>query len=360
MILIAVLVAALFFGFAILPAGLLSLWLAISSMPLVVRFPLFLAATIPVAGCFGMMSVMEMGVGYLLILLFAMAFFAMSDPGWRILGFGVLLINLTLLSRAVLAGKFVTEWFGWTAIGCLLVAALIGSVRLFGLRMVSLIDPELGQSIEIVSGRTADQWLEHFDEAGADGWTFADIMIHLRSYGLTYADQKAVAVMYEKSIGRRHAIRSMDGRGRAIAASVTSINDLVPGDHRFGIKHLMQWSAAAACAFAFARWFLPNWIRVDQMSLGVVVCVAVSLVTIAVATSTLMLRVPPWRRWVAGVMVVAVGISLQNVASFYPGYRSIWFIGLMGTIGYACWISLAMMLVRARGYRLVRLRGSAK
>lgn len=77
-----------------------------------------------------------------------------------------------------------------------------------------------------------------------------------------------------------------------------------------------------------------------------IVCVAVSIVTIAVATSTLMLRVPPWRRWVAGVIVVAVGVSLQNFASFYPGYRSIWFIGLMGTIGYAFWLTMVMKLVR--------------
>lgn len=356
MIVLAVLLAAMFFGFMVLPAGLLSLWLAISPMPLVFRFPLFLAATIPVAGCFGMMPAGGTAVGYLFVFLIAMAFFAMSDPGWRLLSVGALTINLAMMAVAIMTGQFATEWFGWTAIACCCVAILVGSLRLFGLRLVSLIDPHLGESIELISGRTADGWLDYFDRAGADRWSFADLMIDLRSYGLTFQDQKAIAVMYEKSIGRRHAIRSMDGRGRAIASSVGPVGELMPSDHRFGIKHLMQWSVAAAMAFAFAKWFLPTWIGVEQMMLGLVVCVAVSIVTVAVVTSTLMLRVPPRRRWIAASIVVVVGVGLQDVANFYPGYRSIWFIGVMGTIGYACWLTLAMMLVRGRGHRLVWLR----
>lgn len=355
MILLAVLLAAVLIGLLVLPPGLLSLWLAISPMPLVVRLPLFLAATIPVAGCFGMMPSGGTAVGYLFVFLIAMSFFAMSDPGWRVLGVGTLLINLAMMAVAIMAGQFATEWFGWTAIGCLLVAILVSSLRLFGWRLVSLIDSDLGESLEIVSGRTADGWLDHFDKAGADRWSFADLMADLRFHGLTYQDQKAIAIMYEKSIGRRHAIRSMDGRDRAIASSVGTTGELMPSDHRFGIKHLMQWSVAAAMAFAFAKAFLPTWIDTEQLFLGTVVCVAVSIVTIAVVTSTLMLRVPTWRHWIAGLIVVVVGVSLQNVASFYPGYRTIWFLGLISTIGYASWLTLAMTLVRGRGYRLVRL-----
>ena len=358
MIVFAVLLAGLFFGFMVLPVGLLSLWLAISPMPLVLRFPLFLATTIPVAGCFGMMPAGGTAVGYLFVFLIAMAFFAMSDLGWRILGVGALTINLAMMAVAIMTGQFATEWFGWTAIGCSLVATLVGSLRVFGLRLVSLIDPHLGESIELVSGRTADGWLDYFDQAGADRWSFADLMIDLRVHGLTYQDQKAIAIMYEKSIGRRHAIRSMDGRDRAIVSSVGNVSELMPNDHRFGIKHLLQWSVAAAMAFAYAKAFLPTWIDMEQLFLGTVVCVAVSIVTIAVVTSTLMLRVPTRRHWIAGVIVVAVGVSLQNVASFYPGYRSVWFTGLISSIGYAGWLTLAMTLVRGRGYRLVRLRGN--
>lgn len=281
---------------------------------------------------------------------------------------GVLFAIATLFANAVLIRHGMhSEWFTTTTITLCLLAAVVSSVRLFGFCLIRFATDAISQDIERVSGRDVDEWVAMLDAEGADSWNYAELIIFLRGFGFDYRWQKAIAVAYEKSLGRRMVEQTFDGRTstiqNALGWRLPQWSGLL-AQHRFSIVQLMLWSIAAASFFAFFRLIGRFELTTYDLVIATPVFAAMAWITFFMLNRCLAIR----RRIPRVILILLVAppcVFIPLAMLFARGFvrgglTPVDVLSVGAVLGYALWLSGGLYLVRQRGYRLVRVQSVAQ
>ena len=367
LVLLLIIAASVVPGFFLALCGLLSIWLVFGRTHLAIRVPVFLLATLPLGVTLSLIEARSGGVAsfigftafavlsaviverYLIVTLVTSALcFLMGVPA-----------TLEQYSR----GNLDPSWLATTALALCCLAGFIWILRLFGFRLVCFATDEISQDIYLATGRDVNEWITILDEHGAASWTYADIVIFLREFGFTYHWQKAITIVYEKSLGRRTVDRASDGKAHPIAFDTPWdptqwIRRLT--EHRFTIEQMLLWSVAAACFFGFFRVFSRFEVTSDHIFVGVPVVLAMSVVSVLLLHECLAVRNRLPKLVTVLLAVVGMCAILPTWVALFPGILEVYLLMLSSMLGFAAWLAVGLLLVRQKGYRLVRLHRSAQ
>lgn len=351
-------------GFFLMLCGLLAAWLVFGRTHLTIRVPLFLLGTLPLGLT---ISLLEAKSGAVIIYFGCTALAVLStvvlERHLLVTSVICFLIGLPAAISELLHGNLDVSWFPVTTLGLCGLAAVLSSLRLVGFRMVSFADNQTIQGIQLATGRDITEWITMLDDKGAASWRYAEIVIFLREFGFTYHWQKAITIIYEKSLGRRAIDRDSEGN----AHPLLSANPWNPAEwaarlteHRFTIEQMLLWSVAAACFFAFFRIFSRFDITEDHLVVGIPVVIGLAICSMLLLHQCLAVRnrLPG----LIAVLMAIVGLSaiLPTWISLYPGVMWAYFMMLTTLLGFSLWMTGALMVMRQRGFRLVQLHRSAE
>jgi hypothetical protein len=123
---------------------------------------------------------------------------------------------------------------------------------------------------------------------------------------------------------------------------------------------MLLWSVAAACFFGFFRLFSQFALSIDDFVLGMPVVLAMSVISMLLLHQCLAVRNQLPKS--ISVLLAVVGLSaiLPTWIMLFPGFLPFYLLVLGSMLGFAGWLTGALLLVRNRGYRLVRLERSAQ
>jgi hypothetical protein len=359
------LIAAAAPGFFLLLCGLWSIWLALGQTSIVFRVPVFLLGTTPLGlvVCLTGPSASQSEL-FIPFVLLAMAVMIAAVFEAKFLGISGICFLCALLGAAYLLWRGVvhSEWLTTTTIALCFLAGLISLIRLLGFRLICFTTDTVSQEIEATSGHDIDQWISILDKQGAATWNYAEIIIFLRDYGFDYRWQKAIAVAYEKTLGRRSVDRTFDGKSQQIQDVLGwSPPDWFGqlGKQRFSIVQILLWSVAAASFFGFIRLVGRFGLTTDDVAIGAPVLIAMALISIAALQGCLGVR-DRRPRALPILLVATLCFAFPFAVGLFPGVTAIYVLMVSGMLGYSAWLTLALLLVRQRGYRLVRVHTASE
>jgi hypothetical protein len=267
------------------------------------------------------------------------------------------LFGLGYAAEILARGSLHGERFTTTAIALCCLAGSISLIRLFGFRLICFTTDAISQEIDAASGRDIDEWIVLLDKEGAATWNYAEIIIFLRSYGFDYRWQKAIAIAYEKSQGRRSVDRTFDGKYQQIQSAIGwTLPDWFGqfGQQRFSIVQILLWSVAAASFFGFFRLIGRFELSTEDVVIGTPVITGMACITFAALQGCLGVR--DRSPHVLVIFLFAIpSIAIPFTFGFFPGVTPMYVVMASGILGYSVWLTGALLLIRQRGYRLVRV-----
>ncbi len=283
---------------------------------------------------------------------------------WLVLGRMHLFIRMPvfLLGNLALGLVLCFEFldFGWivrSALATSFVACFVGTLRLFGFRLVALTDGVSRREMEKATGHDLDEWIAILDDADAQSLNHAEIMAILRRYGIDFSWQKAVTLAYKRALGR-HNLAEISGEQLQVVQEMPAdwLSWLTQSPkQQFAIWQMMSGTFCAASLLAYVRAFGGYAPTTEDFSYGIPITVGVATVALPTLLGCLAIR-DVWRK-----NAVALVVSLATAAGVLHvmGFRSnnFGYSAFFATVpAFAGLLMACLMLVRHRGYRLVRVQ----
>lgn len=346
--------------------SLLAIWLAFGRTHVFLRMPAFLFGTLALGLvlCFAttetpdffFLGESESALAYVSVVVLLAISFARTTP-WYIRLAAVLYgaLMFVWLFSLVETERLDASWIVRIAVTTSFVAGTVGTLRLFGFRLVNLTDGVSNLEIEKATGRDLDEWMVVLDGANSESLNHAEIMAFLRQYGFEFSWQKVVTTAYEKAIGRRTMVQAAGGRAQTVVHPGAADSLALPWQPRFTIWQWMLAIFCAACLLGFLRaldWHRPTS---GDYWYGVPMTVGVASITLSALIGCLAIRAVRHKIAIALLVVFgmaagvphAMGFSVSNVVYFYV---------FAAVPVYAAMLMASLTLVRHRGYRLVRVQ----
>jgi len=252
------------------------------------------------------------------------------------------------------------EWMTGVTVATTFWAIVVAALPVAGFRIVSLTDGVSNLELEKHTGRDIDEWIALLDATRCSSLRHAEILSFLRQYGFDLFWQKTVTVAYERALGRYSVGQTATGNSQVVMQRNES--DLTKWFSRlkqpqFTVWQLMLGTFCAVCLFAFLGWFDSASLKFKDYRYGIPVAIAISILVVPVLGCLAVRRF--WRRLgsasalalvVAGSLPYSLGLTIDQ-----PRY---WIL-LVIELGYVGMLVASLVLVRHKGYRLVRLVDAA-
>lgn len=357
MMLLFALINAVFFGLFFLLFAIPAIWLAFGRTHIFLRLPAFLLSSLAL----GLVLVFsEWNSNALCLYLGGVAFIAMSLPRTLLPLQVVLLLfgasMLVSLQYCVDLANADSALIVRVTLAMSVVAGMLATLRMFGFQLVNITDGVTGLEIEQGTGRDLDQWIVALDAENAQALNHAEIMAYLRQYGFSFDWQRTLTLAYERTLGRWTIGQAADGRQQIVLPDSTDHFDhgFASTRQQFTIRQLLFLTFCAACFLGFGRsfsWSLPT---VLELRYGIPGTIGLGVITLVLLWGCLAVR--GVRRRVRHALIVLLGTAA--VVLYVMPANPLSFLVLPIACGYAVLLTLALILFRQRGYRLVRVQAA--